>query len=104
MDPEDDDEGEYIKLNQHRIALAAEVNLSHPTWRVLTADVAFTDYDHAEYDDGEPETEFVSQSLEFRLTGAYSLNNGNRGIVGYHGSTRDYEATREEELTITLRC
>lgn len=99
MDPEDDDDGEYIKLNQHRIGVAAEVILNHPIWKVMTADVAFTNYDHAEYDDGEPETEFVSRTLEFRLTGAYSLNNGNRGIVGYHGSVRDYEASGEEAFT-----
>ncbi|MCH8500785.1 MAG: TonB-dependent receptor [Aliidiomarina sp.] len=98
-DPAEADDGELIKLNQQRFALAAEYQPQHANWDVLTADVAFTDYDHAEYDDGEPETEFTSKAWEVRLSGTYVLPQGWRGIVGYHGAFRDYEAVGEEAFT-----
>ena len=68
-DPAEADDGELIKLNQQRFALAAEYQPQHANWDVLTADLAFTDYDHAEYDDGEPETEFTSKAWEARFFG-----------------------------------
>ncbi|RUO26895.1 TonB-dependent receptor [Aliidiomarina minuta] len=97
--PDDEDEGELIKLNQQRVALAAEYQPGHQSWELLTADLAFTDYDHAEYDEGVPETEFTSKAWEMRLTGIYLLDNGWRGVIGYHGTTRDYEAAGEEAFT-----
>ncbi|MCC5853602.1 MAG: TonB-dependent receptor [Alkalimonas sp.] len=99
QDPLDDDDGELIKLNQQRLALAAEYRPQHANWELLTADLAFTDYDHAEYDEGEAETEFTSKQWELRLTGTYLLESGWRGIVGYHGTVRDYEAVGEEAFT-----
>jgi len=98
-DPAEADDGEYIQLNQQRVAMAAEYRPQHENWDVLTADIAFTDYDHAEYDDGEPETEFTSKAWELRLSGTYVLPHGWRGILGYHGTFRDYEAIGEEAFT-----
>ena len=98
-DPALAEDGEFIKLNQHRVALAAEYQPQHQRWELLTADIAFTDYDHAEYDDGEPETEFTSKNWELRVSGLYLLPQGWRGILGYHGNFRDYEAVGEEAFT-----
>lgn len=97
--PAEEDDGELIKLNQQRVALAAEYQPEHQSWERLTADLAFTDYDHAEYDDGLAETEFTSKAWELRLTGVSLLENGWRGVIGYHGTTRDYEAAGEEAFT-----
>lgn len=96
---DDDEDGEFIQLSQQRVAVAMEYNPQHPLWERFTADLAFTDYDHAEIDDGEVETEFTSKVLEARLTATYVLDGGWRGIVGYHGYVRDYSAEGEEAFT-----
>lgn len=99
QNPAEEDDGEYIKLNQHRVAVAAEYLPQSQWWEYLNADIAFTDYDHAEFDDGEPETEFTSKAWEVRFSGTYLLPQGWRGILGYHGNFRDYEAVGEEAFT-----
>jgi len=93
------EEGEYIKLNQRRVALAAEYRPSSSLWQSITADIALTDYDHAEFEDGEPGTEFLSEALELRTTATYELADSWRGIVGYHGNLRDYQALGDETFT-----
>ncbi|KKO43992.1 TonB-dependent receptor [Arsukibacterium ikkense] len=93
------DDGEFIKLNQQRAALAAEWRPTFALWQSLTFDLAFTDYDHAEYEDGGPGTEFLSQALELRTTATYQLPDSWRGIIGYHGMLRDYQALGDETFT-----
>jgi len=94
-----EEEGEYIKLNQRRVALAAEYRPLNSLWQSVTADIAFTDYDHAEFEEGEPGTEFLSEALELRTTATYELADSWRGIVGYHGNLRDYQALGDETFT-----
>lgn len=98
-DLEPDDHGEFINLNQRRVALAAEYRPILPIWERVNADIAYTDYDHAEIDDGVPETEFTSRAIELRTSGTYVLPQGWRGIIGYHGFSRDYQALGEEAFT-----
>lgn len=93
------EEGEYIKLNQRRVALASEYRPSASLWQSITADIAFTDYDHAEFEDGEAGTEFLSEALELRTTATYELPQSWRGIIGYHGNLRDYQALGDESFT-----
>ncbi|GGW54990.1 ligand-gated channel [Alishewanella tabrizica] len=93
------EEGEYIKLNQQRVALASEYRPVDSLWQSVTADIALTDYDHAEYEGGQPGTEFLSEALELRSTATYELAESWRGIVGYHGNLRDYQALGDETFT-----
>ncbi|WP_333607446.1 TonB-dependent receptor [Arsukibacterium sp.] len=96
---EQEEEGEYIKLNQQRVSLASEYRPGGSLWQSITADIAFTDYDHAEFEEGEAGTEFLSQALELRTTATYELADSWRGIVGYHGNLRDYQALGDETFT-----
>lgn len=91
--------GEFIKLNQRRMAISAEYRPSSSYWQNINADLALTKYDHAEYEDNMPGTEFVSEALELRLSATYELPNSWRGIFGYHGNLRDYQALGDETFT-----
>lgn len=92
-------EGEYIKLNQQRLALASEYRPQQSNWQNLNFDLAYTDYDHAEFEADEAGTEFLSKAWELRSSATYELPASWRGILGYHAILRDYQALGDETFT-----
>ncbi len=60
---------------------------------------AFTDYQHAEIEDGEPGTVFTNESSDIRLSAYHEEVNGWHGVFGIQFNHSDYDAVGEEAFT-----
>jgi len=60
---------------------------------------AYTDYEHAEIEDGEPGTVFTNESSDIRLSAYHEEVNGWHGVFGLQFNHSDYNAVGEEAFT-----
>ena len=60
---------------------------------------AYTDYQHAEIEDGEPGTVFTNESSDIRLSAFHEEVNGWHGVFGLQFNHSDYNAVGEEAFT-----
>ncbi|MEC9060076.1 MAG: TonB-dependent receptor, partial [Pseudomonadota bacterium] len=60
---------------------------------------AFTDYQHAEIEDGEPGTVFTNESSDIRLSAYHEEVNGWHGVFGIQFNHSNYDAVGEEAFT-----
>jgi iron complex outermembrane receptor protein len=93
------DEGVYADLTQNRYGLAAEWYAPVKGIETIALQSAYTDYQHAEVEGGEPGTRFENNSLENRLSIEHSDFLGWHGLVGLHQQQNDFVASGEEAFT-----
>lgn len=93
------DEGVYADLTQNRYGLAAEWYAPVKGIETIALQSAYTDYQHAEVEDGVPGTRFDNDSLENRLSIEHSDFHGWHGLVGLHQQQSDFAASGEEAFT-----
>ncbi len=60
---------------------------------------SYTDYEHAEIEDGEPGTVFTNESSDIRLSAYHEEVNGWHGVFGTQFNHSDYNAVGEEAFT-----
>lgn len=98
-DEEHADEGVYADLTQNRYGLAAEWYAPVKGIETIALHSAYTDYQHAEVEEGIPGTRFENDSLENRLSIEHSDFLGWHGLVGFHQQQNDFVAAGEEAFT-----
>ncbi len=60
---------------------------------------AFTEYEHIEFENGEPGTEFANETTEFRIEAMHQAWNDWNGGLSFHFKRSDLEAVGEEAFT-----
>ncbi|MBB1332406.1 TonB-dependent receptor [Pseudoalteromonas sp. SR41-6] len=98
----DHDEGEeeavYARVEQDRWQGLMSYAL-HNNWiETINLRLGYTDYRHAEIEDGAIGTIFSNETTEARLNIEHKLGNWH-GMAGYHFSESDYDADGEEAFT-----
>ncbi|NMM42211.1 TonB-dependent receptor [Pseudoalteromonas arctica] len=97
----DHDEGEeavYARVEQDRWQALMSYAL-HNNWiETINLRLGYTDYRHAEIEDGAIGTIFSNETTEARLNIEHKLGNWH-GMAGYHFSDSDYDADGEEAFT-----
>lgn len=98
----DHEEGEetpvYARVEQDRWQGLMSYAL-HNNWiETINLRVGYTDYRHAEIEDGAIGTIFSNETTEARLNIEHKFANWH-GMVGYHFSDSDYDANGEEAFT-----
>lgn len=101
-DHEDEEEHEeeavYAKVEQDRWQGLMSYSL-HNNWiESINLRLGYTDYQHAEIEDGAIGTIFKNETTEARVNIEHKLSNWH-GMVGYHYSESDYDADGEEAFT-----
>lgn len=85
-----------IGLKQWRADLRGEVNVNGGFLDKIRVRAGFSDYQHIEFEGDEVGTTFYSQGLEGRLELVQADRNGWRGVTGFQGFTRKFEAVGAE--------
>lgn len=89
----------YADLTQNRYQLLSELNFSSGLIRAVNTRLAFTDYEHAEIEDGVVGTTFKNRSQEARLELLHRTYQGWRGGLSVHYKFSDFEAIGDEAFT-----
>lgn len=85
-----------IGLKQWRADLRGEVNVNGGFLDRIRVRAGFSDYTHTEFEGDEVGTVFDSQGIEGRLELVQADRNGWRGVTGFQGFTRKFEAVGAE--------
>lgn len=85
-----------IGLKQWRADLRGEVNVGGGFIDKIRVRAGFSDYTHTEFEGEEVGTVFTSQGIEARLELVQADRNGWRGVTGFQGFTRKFEALGAE--------
>ncbi|HTM80908.1 TonB-dependent receptor [Asticcacaulis sp.] len=90
------DSGVSIDLHQTRWDARGAFNLNWAGFNRLDASAGYSDYDHAEIEDGALGTQFLSKGSEFRTALIRDGQGKWSGTVGLSGLKRDFEAIGDE--------
>jgi iron complex outermembrane receptor protein len=93
------EEAVYADLTQHRVQLLSELNFSSGVIRAVNSRFAFTDYEHAEIEEGVVGTTFSNQSTEARIEILHRPYQEWRGGLSLHYKHSDFDAVGEEAFT-----
>lgn len=85
-----------IGLKQWRADLRGEVNVGGSFLDKIRVRAGFSDYQHTEFEGAEVGTTFFSQGIEGRLELVQADRSGWRGVTGFQGFTRKFEAVGAE--------
>jgi iron complex outermembrane receptor protein len=85
-----------IDLHQKRWDARGAFNLNWAGFNRLDASAGYSDYNHAEIEDGELGTQFLSKGSEFRTALIRDGQGKWSGTVGLSGLKRDFEAIGDE--------
>lgn len=85
-----------IDLHQVRWDARGQFNLAFAGFNRLDAQAGYSDYDHAEIEDGDIGTQFLSKGSEFRLAFVRDGQGPISGTVGVTGLKRDFQAIGDE--------
>ena len=94
-----EDAGVFADMEQDRYGLTAELYNPFQGIEQLNFSSAYTDYQHAEVEDGIPGTKFTNETFEARLTAEHADIANWHGLIGVHHQTSDFAATGEEAFT-----
>lgn len=95
---EEHEEGVFARVEQDRYQGLMSYAL-HNNWiETINLRVGYTDYRHAEIEEGAIGTIFSNQTSEARVNVEHKLADWH-GIAGYHFSDSDYDADGEEAFT-----
>ncbi|WP_213998953.1 TonB-dependent receptor [Arsukibacterium sp.] len=89
----------YADLTQNRLQLLSELNSATGFIRSVNTKLAFTDYQHAEIEQGEVGTTFKNRSHEARIEILHRTLLEWRGGLSLHYKFSDFEALGEEAFT-----
>jgi len=99
-DDEEHGEGEesppILDLSQTRIDLEAGIEAPTASIRSINLRVGINDYEHVEFEEGEPGTTFKTEATEARLELVHEPLWGITGAAGLQVSTREFSAIGEE--------
>jgi len=93
------DEGVLLDVDMTRYQAAGEWHSPVRGLTNLKFAAAYTDYEHAEIEDGEPGTVFTNESSDIRLSAYHEEVNGWHGVFGLQFNHSDYNAVGEEAFT-----
>lgn len=92
-------EGVFADATQSRYGLAGELYSPLANVESLAFNLAYTDYAHAEIEDGAMGTQFTNKTLESRWTLEHGDVGGWHGLVGLHQQSAKFKAIGEEAFT-----
>ena len=92
-------EGVLLDVDMTRYQAAGEWHSPIQGLTNLKFAAAYTDYQHAEIEDGEPGTVFTNESSDIRLSAYHEEVNGWHGVLGVQFNHSDYNAVGEEAFT-----
>ncbi len=93
------EEGVLLDVDMTRYQAAGEWHSPIRGLTNLKFAAAYTDYEHAEIEDGEPGTVFTNKSSDIRLSAYHEEVNGWHGVFGLQFNHSDYDAVGEEAFT-----
>ncbi|NQY16439.1 TonB-dependent receptor [Alteromonas sp.] len=93
------EEGVLLDVDMTRYQAAGEWHSPIQGLTNLKFAAAYTDYQHAEIEDGEPGTVFTNESSDIRLSAYHEEVNGWHGVLGVQFNYSDYNAVGEEAFT-----
>lgn len=93
------DEEVYADLEQNRYQLLSEWNFDHPLLRAINTRAAYTDYTHAEIEEGVVGTTFRNKTTELRVDLLHQDFAGWRGGVNLHYKKSRVAAEGAEAFT-----
>ncbi len=96
---QDHEEGVALQADMERYQLNAEWDSVNELITNITVSAAYTDYQHAEIEDGETATEFVNKSADVKFSARHAKTGGWHGVVGLQWHDSDYKAIGEEAFT-----
>ena len=94
-----EEEQVYAELTQNRWQLLSELNFDNSIIRAINTRLAYTDYQHAEIEDGVVGTTFANDSVEARVELLHRTLWDWRGGLSLHYKYSDFEAIGEEAYT-----
>lgn len=94
-----DEEGTVLDVDMTRYQAAGEWHSPIEGLTNIKFAGAYTDYEHAEIEDGEPGTVFTNESSDIRLSLYHEEVNGWHGVFGLQANHSDYAAVGEEAYT-----
>lgn len=93
------EEGVLLDVDMTRYQMAGEWHSPVQGLTNLKFAASYTDYEHAEIEDGEPGTIFTNETSDIRLTAYHEEINGWHGVFGLQFNHSDYNAVGEEAFT-----
>lgn len=96
---EGEEENVYADLEQTRIQLLGELNLDNPWINKINLRVGFTDYEHAEIEEGAVGTLFENETHEIKLDFIHNPIADWNGGISFHYKNSDVAAQGEEAFT-----
>ncbi|BFT29129.1 TonB-dependent receptor [Alteromonas sp. D210916BOD_24] len=93
------EEGVLLDVNMTRYQTAGEWHSPIRGITNLKFAAAYTDYEHAEIEDGEQGTVFTNQSSDIRVSAYHEEINGWHGVFGVQFNHSDYDAVGDEAFT-----
>lgn len=96
---EEGEEEVYADLEQDRYQLLSEWNLDHPWLRAVNTRAAYTDYTHAEIEEGVVGTTFSNKTAELRVDLLHQDFAGWRGGINLHYKQSKIAAEGAEAFT-----
>lgn len=85
-----------IALKQFRADMRGEVNVGGGFLDKIRLRAGYSDYEHTEFEGVEVGTVFSAEGFEGRLELIQADRNGWRGVTGFQGFTRDFQAVGAE--------
>lgn len=99
---EEDEQGDlriYAELEQERFQLQSELLMDSPWLRAINTRAAYTDYTHAEIEEGEVGTLFSNETSELRLDVFHQEFKHWKGGVNFHYKRSEVAAEGSEAFT-----
>ncbi len=95
----DDEESVFAELEQNRFQLLSELHVDYGWLRAINTRAAYTDYEHAEIEDGEVGTVFENETAEIRVDLLHKEFDHWKGGINLHIKSSDESAAGEEAFT-----
>lgn len=96
---EEEDANVFSDLKQDRWQLISELSLDTPWLSGVNTRIGYTDYEHAELENGEVGTVFSNETLQARVDLMLQEIAGWRGALSFEAKLSDFEAVGEEAFT-----
>lgn len=89
----------YADITQNRVQVQGKTDLDSDWFSSTGFSAGYTDYKHAEIEDGEISTEFKNKTNELRWELFHQAFDDWRGALSFHYKHSDFEAVGEEAFT-----
>ncbi|MFA7553909.1 MAG: TonB-dependent receptor [Spongiibacteraceae bacterium] len=96
---EEHEENVRSDLKQDRWQLISELSLDNSWLSGINTRLGYTDYEHAEIENGEVGTVFSNETLQARVDLLLQEMSGWRGALSFEAKTSDFKAIGEEAFT-----